>query len=94
MDKIEELQKKSNKAIIDDPNFRDADQRNALLRSMNEGMDVYKTDLKTSLDDIARSMNEKDCTSKQVNGIWTGDRCIEKPSASLSDSVKKGEIHK
>ena len=93
MDKIEELQKKSNKAIIDDPNFSDADVRNALLRSMNEGMDVYKTDLKTSLDDIARSMNEKDCTSKQVNGIWTGKNCIEKPSASLSDSVKKGETH-
>ena len=46
LNEIEELQRKSNKAIIDDPNFSDSDQRNALLRSMNEGMDVFKTDLK------------------------------------------------
>ena len=55
LNEIEELRKRSTKAIIDDPEFSDSDQRNALLRSMYEGYDVFEEDLKTTIAAMGRT---------------------------------------
>ena len=90
LSEIKELQKKSNQAIIDDRDIPPS-QRNAILRRMNEGMETYERDLKTSPEDIKKSTNQKDC--EYNNGDWNNGRCNLKPSAKLSDPVKKGTVH-
>ena len=90
LSEIEELQRKSMEAVKDNRDIP-SKQRNAILRRINEGLEVYKKDLKTSPEDIKRSTNQKDCENN--NGVWSLGRCKMKASAKLSDPVKKGTVH-
>ena len=88
---IEELQEKAMENVKE--NYRDIrpKYRNPLLGRIRTGLDVYQADLKTSAEDIKKSTNQKDCGNN--NGNWNNGQCNMKPSAELSEPVKKGKVH-
>ena len=91
LSEIEELQEKAIENVKG--NYQDicAKYKYPLLRRIKLGLDVYQADLKTSAEDIKKSTNQKDCGNN--NGNWNNGQCNMKPSAELSEPVKKGKVH-